>query len=210
MKNSYELLLYLKKRELLKDSHEYWWPSHGCIQTVLGAILTQNTRWTNVETSLQNLKNIKLTTLEDIANADIEALTLAITPSGFKNQKAQRLTLLCKNILNTFKDFKTFQAEVDRKWLLEQKGVANETADAILAYACAKDEMVVDKYTKRLLCHFGLEFKNYEELKKWCEYGINQNFDNIVQLYGYEITLNKIYCRFHGKIVEFMKQNPRI
>lgn len=70
--------------------------------------------------------------------------------------------------------------------------------------------MIVDKYTQKLLHSFGFEFESYEELKQWCEYGINENFDKIIQLYGYEITLNQLYCRFHGKIVEFMKQNPRV
>jgi len=208
--DSYELLFFLRNKNLLKNSSEYWWPNYGTFETVLGAILTQNTKWTNVETSLANLKKSNLVTLENIANADLAALTLAITPSGFKNQKAIRLIILCKNILSTFENFEKFQLEVNRSWLLEQKGIGPESADSILTYACKKEEMVVDKYTHRLLKSFGLEFNSYEELKLWCEYGINQNFDKIVQLYGYEITLNKIYCRFHGKIVEFMKQNPRV
>ncbi|MFA7084061.1 MAG: 3-methyladenine DNA glycosylase [Arcobacteraceae bacterium] len=210
MTDSYELLFFLRNKNLLKNSSEYWWPNYGTFETVLGAILTQNTKWTNVETSLANLKKSNLVTLENIANADLAALTLAITPSGFKNQKAIRLIILCKNILSTFENFEKFQLEVNRSWLLEQKGIGPESADSILTYACKKEEMVVDKYTHRLLKSFGLEFNSYEELKLWCEYGINQNFDKIVQLYGYEITLNKIYCRFHGKIVEFMKQNPRV
>lgn len=195
---------------MLENSPEFWWPNYGTVETLIGAILTQNTKWQNAEKSLDNLKKSDLLSLETLAQIDLHTLTFAITPSGFKNQKAVRLKQLCQNIVETFFDFENFQNEVTRSWLLKQKGVGEETADAILCYACQKEEMIVDKYTHRLVKQFGFEFESYEELKQWCEYGINENFDKIIQLYGYDITLNKIYCRFHGKIVEFMKQNPRV
>lgn len=195
---------------MLENSPEFWWPNYGTVETLIGAILTQNTKWQNAEKSLDNLKKSDLLSLEALAQIDLPTLTFAITPSGFKNQKAVRLKQLCQNIVETFFDFENFQNEVTRSWLLKQKGVGEETADAILCYACQKEEMIVDKYTHRLVKQFGFEFESYEELKQWCEYGINENFDKIIQLYGYDITLNKIYCRFHGKIVEFMKQNPRV
>lgn len=195
---------------MLENSPEFWWPNYGTVETLIGAILTQNTKWQNAEKSLDNLKKSDLLSLETLAQIDLPTLTFAITPSGFKNQKAVRLKQLCQNIVETFFDFENFQNEVTRSWLLKQKGVGEETADAILCYACQKEEMIVDKYTHRLVKQFGFEFESYEELKQWCEYGINENFDKIIQLYGYDITLNKIYCRFHGKIVEFMKQNPRV
>jgi endonuclease-3 related protein len=203
-------LFFLKEKNLLENSPEFWWPNYGTFETVMGAILTQNTKWSNVEKSLENLRQHHLITIEAIAQADLALLIHAITPSGFKNQKAARLKLLCQNIQSTFTDFKTFQEEVTRTWLLKQKGIGEETADAILCYACKKEEMIVDKYTQKLLNSFGFEFESYDELKQWCEYGINENFDKIIQLYGYEIPLNQLYCRFHGKIVEFMKQNPRV
>ena len=204
------MLLFLKEKNLLEHSPPFWWPNYGTFETVIGAILTQNTKWTNVEKSLENLKKYELNTLETLCYADVPLLIQAITPSGFKNQKAVRLKLLCQNIQNSFNDFENFQQEVSRTWLLSQKGIGEETADAILCYGCKKEEMIVDKYTQKLLHSFGFEFESYEELKQWCEYGINENFDKIIQLYGYEITLNQLYCRFHGKIVEFMKQNPRV
>lgn len=210
MTNSYELFLFLKEKNLLENSPLHWWPNYGTFETVVGAILTQNTKWTNVKKSLQNLHQYNLISLETLSHAHLPLLIQAITPSGFKNQKATRLKMLCQNIQDTFGDFETFQEEVSRTWLLKQKGIGEETADAILCYACKQEEMIVDKYTQKLLHSFGFEFESYEELKQWCEYGINENFDKIIQLYGYEITLNQLYCRFHGKIVEFMKQNPRV
>ena len=205
--NSYELLKYLKEQKLLETEPEFWWPSNSCFEILLGAILTQNTKWTNVEKSLENLKALDLLSFEKLLEVNSSVLVEAITPSGFKNQKAQRLKLLSKNILEEYGDFDNFCQNVSRQWLLEQKGIGLETADAILCYACHQEHMVVDKYTQKLVSAIGFEFETYEDLQAWCEYGINENFDKITKLYGYEISLNKLYCRFHGKIVEFMKSN---
>lgn len=203
--NSYELLEFLKKQNLLEGHPEFWWPSVSDFEILIGSILTQNTKWTNVEKSLENLRKLNLLSFEALIEVDLDVLISAITPSGFKNQKAQRLKLLAKNILEEFFDFENFCENVSRQWLLLQKGIGPETADAILCYACHQEFMVVDKYTQRLVSHFGFEFEDYHDLQAWCEYGINENYDKIAKLYGYEISLNKLYCRFHGKIIEFMK-----
>lgn len=205
--NSYELLEFLKNQELLEEHPEFWWPSTSNFEILIGAILTQNTKWTNVEKSLDNLKKLDLLSLEKLRDVDIPTLIIAITPSGFKNQKSVRLKQLAKNIIEEFDTFDNFCKIVSKEWLLEQKGIGLETADAILCYACHQEFMVVDKYTQRLVKHFGFEFESYEDLQAWCEYGINENFDKISELYGFEISLNKLYCRFHGKIIEFMKSN---
>ena len=207
--SSYDLLCFLKEQNLIDEKYEFWWPSNDSFEILLGAILTQNTKWTNVEKSLDNLKKLNINSLEKLSNMNLEELIIAITPSGFKNQKAIRLIILAKNIINDFITFENFCLNVDRTWLLKQKGIGLETADAILCYSCKQDYFVVDSYTQRLLKRFGYEFESYEELQAWCEYGINQNYDKILTLYDYEITINKIYARFHGKIIEFMKRNPK-
>ena len=208
--DSFDLLKFLKNQNLLENSSEFWWPNENDFEIVIGAILTQNTKWENVEKSLKNLKNLNLLSLEALVEVDLSVLTNAITPSGFKNQKSLRLKKLANNILEEFFDFENFQENVNREWLLLQKGIGQETADAILCYGCKQEFMVVDKYTHRLVSHFGFEFENYEDLQAWCEYGINENLDKIFQLYGYEISLNKLYSRFHGKIVEYMKINKKL
>lgn len=212
--NSYDLLLYLKNLNLLKNSPKYWWPNYGSFEVVIGAILTQNTKWQNVEKSLKNLydlcehQHIKLdnkTFLEFIANIDLQILSNMIAPSGFKNQKSQRLKRLSLNILDDFETFDNFKLSVSRNWLLSQKGIGLESADAILCYCCQRDIMVVDKYTQKILSSFGYDFESYDEIKEWLEFGINENYDKITQIYGFDISLNEIYARFHGKIVEYMK-----
>ena len=207
--NSYDLLLYLKDQNLIDENLEYWWPNDNKFEILIGAILTQNTKWTNVEKSLENLRELKLLSLEALSQAHLPTLIEAITPSGFKNQKSVRLIQLAKNIIEEYNSFENFCKNTNREWLLAQKGIGPETADAILCYSCRQDYMVVDSYTNRLVKRFGYEFESYDDLQSWCEYGINENYDKIVKLYGYEISINKLYARFHGKIVEFMKSNRK-
>ncbi len=205
LSDSFELLKYLKEQDLLENHPEFWWPNENNFEIFLGAILTQNTKWENVEKSLTNLREKNLLSLLAINQVDLETLILAITPSGFKNQKSIRIKKIVSNILEEFFTFESFCENVSKEWLLEQKGIGLETADAILCYAYKQEIMVVDKYTQKLVSSFGYEFETYEDLQAWCEYGINDNLDKIFDLYGYEISLNKLYCRFHGKIVEYMK-----
>lgn len=207
--NSYDLLVYLKNQDLIDENLEYWWPNNNKFEILIGAILTQNTKWVNVEKSLENLREEELLSLEALSTAHLETLILAITPSGFKNQKSVRLIQLAKNIIEEYGSFQNFCKNTNREWLLAQKGIGPETADAILCYSCRQDYMVVDSYTNRLVKRFGYEFESYDELQAWCEYGINENYDKIAKLYGYEISINKLYARFHGKIVEFMKRNRK-
>ena len=131
-------------------------------------------------------------------------LAKLIKPVGFYNQKAKRLIALSRNILRDFGDFENFKENVSREWLLAQKGVGFETADSILCYACGKEVMVVDAYTKRLLKRKGYEFESYDEIKEWCERGVLESWDKLKDLY--EDNLNLCFARFHGKIVEFMKK----
>ena len=208
--NSFELLVFLKNKNLIDDEPLNWWPTNSQFDIFLGSILTQNTKWTNVEKSLENLHKLNIQTLEDIVEIDIDVFINAIAPSGFKNQKSKRLKQIAKNILEEFGDFDSFCKNVDRQWLLSQKGIGPETADAILCYGCLQEYMVVDSYTNRLLKSFGYEFESYDDIQTWLVYGINENYDKIVKLYGYEISLNRVYCRLHGKIVEYMKQKARV
>ncbi|WP_434656834.1 3-methyladenine DNA glycosylase [Sulfurimonas sp. NW9] len=194
-KNSLQIYEFLDKKNLLQNSPKRWWPNAGTFEVVVGAILTQNTTWKNVEKSLKNLD--MFLDLNSFAALDVDVLKEKIRPSGFYNQKAPRLLQLAKNIQNEFGDFASFQKEVSREWLLLQKGIGQESADAILCYACFRDEMVVDSYTKRLLKSFDIEFKNYMQYKEFLESGIKEAFTCK--------DLNLIYARYHGMIVEYNK-----
>ena len=195
-KNSFDIYRFLKDKNLLLDLPEYWWPNIGTFEVLVGAILTQNTSWKNVEKSLENLDDF--IEFETFLTLDESTLKKMIKPSGFYNQKAPRLLQLSFNIKKDFNDFKNFQANVTREWLLMQKGIGEESADSILCYACFRDEMVVDAYTKRFLKTFDIEFNKYDEYKDFLEKGIRGDFD--------ENSLNLIFARFHGMIVEYNKK----
>ncbi len=195
-KSAYEIYNYLDEFDLLKNSPKFWWPNAGKFEVVVGAVLTQNTTWKNVEKSLENLEGFLA--LDAFVTLREDALKIKIKPSGFYNQKAPRVLQLSRNIKDEFKTFENFQKSVSRKWLLEQKGIGEESADAILCYGCFRDEMVIDTYTKRLLKEFGIEFKKYIEYKKFLEDGLREHFK--------EDALFGVFANFHGMIVEYNKQ----
>jgi endonuclease-3 related protein len=197
-KSSIDIYRFLESKNLLKDSPPLWWPNAGTFEVVVGAILTQNTTWRNVEYSLKNLK--PYLDLDSFLTLDVDQLKLLIKPSGFYNQKSPRLLALATNIKDEFNDFESFKSNVSREWLLSQKGIGQESADAILCYGCMRDEMVVDSYTKRLLKSFSIEFKTYMEYKNFLEIGVREHFLNE--------KLYKIYAKYHGMIVQYNKLNP--
>lgn len=205
IENSFDLLAFLKSQNLLDSSPFLWWKNAGSFEVVVGAILTQNTNWKNVEASLDSLARLDLLGLESLANCDILVLQSTIRQSGFFRQKAIRLQNLAQNILSDFGDFESFKESVSREWLLNQKGVGKESADSILNYACLREVMVADIYTQRLLAEYGFEFWEYDDLAGFLMRGVNENYDKVIALYGYEIELSALYARFHGKIVEYSK-----
>ena len=208
--DSFQLFKALKENGYIKEEREeLWWPKSGTFEVIVGTILTQQTKWEKVEKSLTNLRDKNLLNLEFIAKLDVKELSILIKPSGFYNTKAKNLKKLCQNIFEEFETFENFSLHVSPDWLLSQKGIGEESRDSILCYACGREVMVVDSYTNRLLQKFGYEFESYTEVQEWLVSGIENNVDKINKLYGKEMALNNIYARFHGKIVEFCKENRK-
>ncbi len=209
MNDSFELLCALKKAGYPKSTRDpFWWPRSGTFWVVVGAILTQQAKWEKVEKSIENLEKCGVDSLDVLVQSELETLAECIKPSGFYNTKAKNLRTLSKAILETFNDFPTFQTQVTREWLLEQKGIGEESADSILCYACYQEALVVDAYTARLLNAFGYDFESYEALQSWMLEGLDKT-TAIRKLYGKEISVHELYARFHGKIVEYCKENSR-
>ena len=210
LQNNYELLFKLKNMGYLKSERDpLWWPDSGTEYVIFGALLTQQTKWENVERSLENLRSAGLNRLETLADSDSQTIASLIKPSGFYNTKAQRLQAICRNILETFGTFARFQEEVEREWLLDQKGIGMESADSILCYGCKRSTFVVDSYTRRILEALGRHFGSYTEIQAWMVEGVENHLDEIDLLYGMKLPRYQIYARFHGKIVEFAKENIR-
>ncbi|RUM48577.1 MAG: endonuclease [Hydrogenothermus sp.] len=169
-----------------------WWPLSGYMnkfdEVSIGAILTQNTSWKNVEKALENLINAKVLSLEDILNTDKDTLKTLIKPAGFYNLKIKRLKEFAKAVSKVRKE------EIDRDFLLSIKGIGRETADTILIYGLDKTTFVVDAYTKRLFYRLGIinyEKIDYDELKTLIENNIPKNLE--------------IYKEYHALIVEHCK-----
>jgi endonuclease-3 related protein len=155
-----------RKNQNITARDEYWWPNSRTFEVVIGAILTQQTKWENVEKSLDNLAKNSLMSVEKIAVCDDFVLSEMIKPSGFYNTKAERLKNLCVAIIEDFDDFDTFCEDVSREWLLSQKGIGKDSADSILCYACERDIMVIDSYTFRLFkAELDIEDMEYDELR---------------------------------------------
>ncbi len=194
--DSFVIYQELKRFDLLKNKPPLWWPNDGTFEVIIGAVLTQNTTWRNVEKSLLNLKGYL--TLDSFLKLDEFNLKDRIKSSGFYNQKAIRLLSIASNIKKDFGSFDNFKKCVTREWLLSQKGIGKETADSILCYGCYRDIMVVDSYTKRVLKkNYNIEYKEYDEYRDFLEAGIKKNFKK---------DLYKIYALFHGMFVEYNKK----
>jgi len=163
---------------------------------MIGAILTQNTNWKNVEKALANFENNLVPV--SVESLDEDILKEKIRPSGFYNQKSKRII----RITNWFKRYEFDIYKVKRKSikdlrkeLIEIKGIGKETADSILLFGLDLPIMVVDAYTKRLLFRLGFNFPNkYDELRLLIENEFYQCDD-----------LVKIYKNFHGLIVNHCK-----
>ncbi|TLD81421.1 3-methyladenine DNA glycosylase [Helicobacter sp. MIT 11-5569] len=212
--DSFALLEFLKHKNLLPsidstyksdDSRYWWWPNALSFEVVVGAILVQNTRWEQVEIALKKLKEHNVLDVESLAKLPLEVLQEMLKNVGFFRQKALRLQALCANLLKDFGDYASFCRNVDREWLLAQKGIGSESCDAILNYALGREVMVADAYTYRLLKSFGYALESYEAMQEWLMQGVVENYAKVCALYGFAIPLNLLYARFHGKIVEYSK-----
>ncbi len=160
-----------------------WLENQGLsdFELLISVILTQNTKWDNVLKALNNLKNARISSLEQLSNLSNLELATLIKPSGFYNTKAKRLKELANKILDTYSNIENFKKNVDREWLLNTKGLGFESVDSILNYLCKREILVVDSYTQRLATHLGYEFENYEELREFFESGIENEQENLCQ-----------------------------
>lgn len=204
--DSLELLYRLKTLGFnITDRDDWWWPNSGSVESLIGAILTQNSRWESVEISLNNLKRDNLLSLERVANLRDEDIYTHIKPSGFYRNKAKNIILLAQNILSDFEEFEIFRESVSRDWLLAQRGIGYESADSILCYTCYKEAFVIDSYTNRLLRALGYEFDDYMRLQEWMVEGI---YDRYSELFP-AISRANAYALYHGMIVEYCKVYKR-
>ena len=154
MGNPAERLQALFQRLYDSFGPQGWWPGDTAFEVLVGAVLTQNTSWTNVEKAIANLKGAGLLDFAALLAAPPDRLAECIRPAGYYRLKAERLQGLVRAIQEEHSSLEALfalpQANL-RDWLLAVKGVGPETADTILLYAAGQPAFVVDAYTCRIL-----------------------------------------------------------
>ena len=175
-----------------------WWPARTSFEVAVGAILTQNAAWSNVEKAIANLESEGLLLPDAMRGVSEKRLARLIRPSGYFNIKAKKLKAFVNFMFDEFGgDLKAMREDglkELRSKLLSVWGVGPETADSILLYALEKPSFVVDAYTKRLFCRLGVldGSESYDEVKRLFE----ENLPKSVELYN----------EYHALIVEQCKR----
>jgi endonuclease-3 related protein len=168
-----ELVLTIYDSMLSALGPSRWWPGDSAFEIAVGAVLTQNTNWRNVEKAISNLKRAGLLNAEALNELPTDQLAELIRPAGYYVLKASRL----KNLIAFLDEeagldilaLNAMDMETLRSKLLQVKGVGPETADSILLYALGKPSFVVDAYTSRIMSRHGLapEEASYDELRNF-------------------------------------------
>ena len=180
---------------------QHWWPGETPFEVIIGAILTQNTAWRNVERAIANL--IEAGALDPARLRDIpdEALAELIRPAGYFNVKTRRL----KSFIQWLWD--RFDGELDRMFavpmdslreeLLSVNGIGRETADSILLYAGNLPTFVVDTYTARIMCRHGLidESADYDEIKEFFQSSLPDDVELFNEYHALIVQVGKNHCK---------------
>lgn len=178
---------------------QHWWPGDTPLEIAVGAVLTQNTSWGNVEKAMAVLKSRRLLSLKRLARLSPAELAPLIRSAGFHNIKAARLAAFLK-WLRTHSGFaalsRTPTTEL-RAQLLACHGVGPETADSILLYAMDRPAFVVDAYTRRILSRYGLIAGDepYEALRRMFESSLPRRPRLYNEYHALLVRLAKVNCR---------------
>ncbi len=168
---------------------------------MVGAILTQNTNWTNVEKAVTNLKSKRSLTPKAINEISPRRLATLIRPAGYYNLKSKRLKNFVKKFVNEFggdhRRLAKLPTDEAREWLLNVNGIGPETADSILLYALDKPIFVVDAYTKRIFERHGFvpEEVTYTELQDLFMDNLEANLKIFNEYHALIVQVGKNYCK---------------
>jgi endonuclease-3 related protein len=193
----------IKIYRLLLDHYGrlHWWPAETPFEVCVGAILTQNTNWGNVEKAIANLKREGLLTPGAIRDLPVERLAEVIRPAGFFNVKSERLKEFIAWLFGRYNgrlervfagDWRELRGE-----LLMVRGIGPETCDSILLYAGAKPTFVVDAYTRRLLTSLGFISgkEGYEEIRALFMENLPQDVELFNEYHALIVVHAKEHCR---------------
>ena len=185
---------------------QHWWPGDTPFEVIVGAVLTQNTAWTNVERAIANLKDAGCLSPRAICDLPQTELAQLLRPSGYFNVKARRLKNTCEWVLRHrgLKRLAKVDTEELRLSLLDINGVGPETADDILLYGFKRPVFVIDSYTRRLFSRLGLVVgdEDYETLRRWFEEGLPADQQLFNEYHALIVRHAKETCRKSPRCVE--------
>lgn len=179
----------------------HWWPAKTSFEVMVGAVLTQNTAWTNVEKAIRNLRRHRLLTIRALDSIEEARLAPLIRSSGYFNQKARKLKALTRFIMEQYGGSIARMRKSDpalvREQLLSVKGIGPETADSIVLYALDRPIFVVDAYTKRILeRHYMLrKGLTYEAVQEYFHSRLPRDTALYNEFHGLLVYIAKDFCR---------------
>lgn len=201
-----EVLKEMYKRMYEALGPQGWWPGETPFEVCVGAILTQNTNWQNVERAIDNLKKRGLLSPQALYELPEGILAELIRPAGYYRVKARRLKNFIRFLVEDFEGdlAKLFALPLEeaRQALLKVSGIGPETADSILLYAGEKPTFVIDAYTRRILLRHGLatEDMGYEDLREMFMRHLPEDPALYNEYHALLVAVGKNFCR---------PQNPR-
>lgn len=194
-------LLEIYKRLYRTFGPQYWWPGETPFEIAVGAILTQNTNWGNVERAIKNLKREKALSAKGIHEMTAYRLSSLIRPAGYFNIKAQRLRAFIDFLMNEYhgsmKRMGDEEVQTLRTQLLTICGIGPETADSILLYALEKPVFIIDAYTRRVLSRHNIirHDESYEKIQKVFHSTLKREARLFNEYHALLVRLGKTYCR---------------
>lgn len=180
---------------------QHWWPGQTPLEIMIGAVLTQNTNWKNVEKAIDNLKQAALLDAEKLDRLPADELARRIRPAGYFNIKAKRLKALIRWFGMEYRGDpqRIDQRPVDllRQELLAVNGIGLETADSILLYAFGKPVFVVDTYTARILARHQLITPpvGYQEIQDLFESTLPRDAALFNEYHALLVCCGKQFCK---------------
>jgi endonuclease-3 related protein len=178
-----------------------WWPAKTPFEVIVGAILTQNTAWTNVERAIANLRSAQMLTPSTIGAARLSKLALLVRPSGYFRQKAKKLKAFVRFLQGEYggslKLMFNTSTETLRDKLLSVHGIGPETADSILLYAGNHPVFVVDAYTHRIFGRHGITDgkPQYESVRSLIEAALPHDSQLFNEFHALIVNTGKNWCR---------------
>ena len=196
-----DILKEMYERLYASFGPQNWWPADSPFEVAVGAILTQNTNWSNVEKAIQHLKKAEVLSAIKLHQIPHSTLALLIRPAGYFNIKASRLKnfvdLLHSDYDGNMSDMALEPMQPMRRKLLAVNGIGPETADSILLYALEKPVFVIDSYTKRILSrHAIIDFyETYERFQRLFHARLDHDVSLFNEYHALIVRLAKDFCR---------------